>query len=80
MNISKACYSHKLVIGIDGNEANQQNRVGVGQFAYNVIDQLEKIDRNNSYTIYLKDKPLSDLPKERSGWKYLVFGPSKLWT
>lgn len=67
-------------IGIDGNEANQVNRVGVGQFAYNVIDQLEKIDRDNSYTIYLKEKPLPDLPKERVGWKYLVFGPSKLWT
>lgn len=67
-------------IGIDGNEANQVNRVGVGQFAYNVIDQLEKIDKDNSYTVYLKNKPLSDLPKERIGWKYLVFGPSKLWT
>lgn len=77
---SKACYSHKLVIGIDGNEANQGNRVGVGQFAFNVIEQLEKIDKNNSYTIYLKDRPLSDLPKERPGWKYSVFGPSKLWT
>lgn len=80
MKISKACYSHKLVIGIDGNEANQGNRVGVGQFAFNVIDQLEKIDKNNSYTIYLKERPLPDLPKERLGWKYSFFGPSKLWT
>ena len=67
-------------IGIDGNEANQENRVGVGQFAYNVINQLEKIDKDNSYIIYLKSKPLADLPKERVGWKYIVFGPSKLWT
>lgn len=69
-----------MQIGIDANEANQRNRVGVGQFAYNVIFQLEKIDKENSYLIYLKEQPLPDLPKEREGWKYLVFGPSKLWT
>ncbi len=69
-----------MKIGIDGNEANQKNRVGIGQFAYNVISQLEKLDKKNSYLIYLKDRPLPDLPIERPGWKYLVFGPSKFWT
>lgn len=69
-----------MVIGIDANEANQSNRVGVGQFAFNVISQLEKIDRKNKYIIYLKSSPLADLPKEREGWKYKVFGPGKMWT
>ena len=69
-----------MIIGIDGNEANQKNLVGIGQFAFNVISQLEKLDKENSYFIYLKDRPLPELPLERSGWKYLVFGPSKLWT
>jgi len=69
-----------MIIGIDGNEANQKNRVGVGQFAYNVVSWLEKIDKENSYVIYLKARPLPDLPKERKGWKYKIFGPSKLWT
>ena len=69
-----------MLIGIDGNEANQKNRVGIGQFAFNVISQLEKIDKKNDYLIYLKEKPKLDLPKERHGWKYLVFGPNKLWT
>lgn len=69
-----------MLIGIDGNEANQSNRVGIGQFAFNVLTQLEKIDQENSYLVYLKEQPLPDLPKERSGWKYIIFGPSKLWT
>lgn len=69
-----------MLIGIDGNEANTENRVGIGQFAYNVICQLEKIDRDNGYLVYLKDKPLGDLPPERAGWKYIIFGPQKAWT
>ncbi|RJR24532.1 glycosyltransferase family 1 protein [Candidatus Microgenomates bacterium] len=69
-----------MIIGIDANEANQKNRVGIGQFAFNVVKNLEKIDGKNSYIVYLKEPPLSDLPKEREGWKYKIFGPGKLWT
>lgn len=69
-----------MLIGVDGNEANTKNRVGIGQFAYNVICRLEQIDKENSYVIYLKAKPLADLPAERVGWKYLIFGPQKAWT
>jgi glycosyltransferase involved in cell wall biosynthesis len=69
-----------MLIGIDGNEANLENRVGIGQFAFNVVGELERIDRKNSYLVYLKEPPLPDLPKEREGWQYRVFGPSKLWT
>lgn len=69
-----------MIIGIDGNEANQKNRVGVGQFAFNVINSLEKIDKKNNYWIYLKELPNSNFPKERDNWRYLVFGPKKFWT
>ena len=69
-----------MLIGIDGNEANIKNRVGIGQFAFNVIKTLEKIDQGNSYFIYLKAPPLPDLPREREGWRYRIFGPGKLWT
>lgn len=69
-----------MYIGIDGNEANQKNRVGIGQFSFNVISQLEILGENHEFIVYLKEKPVSDFPKERIGWKYEVFGPSKLWT
>lgn len=69
-----------MIIGIDGNEANIQNKVGVGQYAFQLINHLYQIDNQNSYIIYLKDQPLSDLPKPRKNWEYRVFGPSKLWT
>jgi glycosyltransferase involved in cell wall biosynthesis len=67
-------------IGIDGNEANQRNRVGIGQFAYQILTQLHQIDQKNHYTIYLNSRPLSDLPKETKNWTYRVFGPTKFWT
>ncbi len=69
-----------MLIGIDGNEANIKNRVGIGQFAYGVISSLEKLDKQNSYLIYLKNPPVDDLPKPRKNWQYLVFGPKKYWT
>ncbi len=69
-----------MLIGIDGNEANIEKRVGVGQYAYNLLLQLYQLDTKNKYFIYLKNPPLSDLPPPRNNWQYLIFGPQKLWT
>lgn len=69
-----------MLIGIDGNEANIENKVGVGQYAHHLLLNLYKIDNKNKYIIYLKNPPLKDLPKETPNWQYRVFGPSKLWT
>ena len=69
-----------MLIGIDGNEANQKNRVGIGQFAYNVLKSISEVNKNDSFLIYLKESPLPDLPKESDRWHYRIFGPKKLWT
>lgn len=69
-----------MLIGIDGNEANVKNRVGIGQYAYNALKHLYKKDHENHYFIYLKNPPLPDLPQPSTKWHYKVFGPQKLWT
>jgi glycosyltransferase involved in cell wall biosynthesis len=69
-----------MLIGIDGNEANISYRVGVGQYAFNLLKSLHSIDKKNKYIIYLKKTPLPDFPKENKNWHYKVFGPQKLWT
>jgi glycosyltransferase involved in cell wall biosynthesis len=69
-----------MFIGIDGNEANLIKRVGVGQYAYNILTNLYLLDKTNQYFIYLKDQPLPDMPNVRNNWHYRVFGPQKLWT
>lgn len=77
-----------MIIGIDGNEANTKLRVGIGQYAYQVLrhlykSQISKIKNQKEkiiFLIYLKNKPLNDLPKETFWWRYRIFGPKKMWT
>ncbi len=70
-----------MLIGIDGNEANVTRRVGVSEFAYELINQFALIQSARpKFNIYLKDKPASDFPITNDTWKYIVFGPKKMWT
>ncbi|MEK7581071.1 MAG: glycosyltransferase family 1 protein [Patescibacteria group bacterium] len=68
-----------MLIGLDGNEANVKNRVGSGQYAYSMLAQFAK-NKSHDFIVYLKEKPLSDLPTKTSNYKYQVFGPTRLWT
>lgn len=67
-------------IGVDGNEANSKIRVGVGQYAFNLLLELNRQNINDNYFIYLKNQPQNDLPPESEHWHYRVFGPKILWT
>ncbi len=67
-------------IAIDGYEANVSERLGSSQVAFELLRNLEKIDKQNSYTIFLPESPLSDLPSEREGWRYKILKPKRLWT
>lgn len=69
-----------MIIGIDGNEANVNNRVGSNIYAFELIKWLNKIDEKNSYQIYLKEKPLDDFPKEGKRWQNRVIFPKKFST
>ena len=71
-------------IGIDANEANVKNRVGISEYAFQIILKLyefrEKGENDHAYTIYLKSIPIDSLPAEKSWWKYKVVLPKKFWT
>ena len=81
-----------MLIGIDGNEANVKNRVGVGRYAYELLRQFNQIRNpkseilnksqfsNLKFQIYLKTEPLIDLPKKTDWWQYKIVGPKKFWT
>lgn len=70
-----------MVVGIDGNEANIAKRVGVGKYAYELLTQFYKYKvLSIKYKVYLKDKPLADLPPQTDGWEYQIVGPKKFWT
>lgn len=76
-----------MLIGIDGNEANIKERVGVNVWAFEMIKHLEGlrakgqgIRADTKFVIYLSRPPLEDLPRETEYWKYRVIGPGKFWT
>jgi glycosyltransferase involved in cell wall biosynthesis len=72
-----------ISIAIDANEANVSQRVGSNAYAFEIICSLEKITRlrdDLEVTVLLATAPVSDLPKPRQGWKYLLFGPAPFWT
>jgi glycosyltransferase involved in cell wall biosynthesis len=74
-----------MKIGIDGYEANVFRRVGIGQYAYEILNHLHRLlsqqkERSIEIIVFLPASPLSDLPKETAWWHYRVTGPSKLWT
>jgi glycosyltransferase involved in cell wall biosynthesis len=70
-----------MIIGIDGNEANTEKRVGIGEYAFELIREFGKLNKKNlTFRIYLKNNPMKDFPKARKGWEYRIIGPRKLWT
>lgn len=69
-----------MLIGIDGNEANVTERVGSNVYAFELIKAIEKLDKKNEYTIYLREKKKPDLPQKREKLSYRVLPPKHLWT
>ncbi len=66
-------------IAIDGNEANTAERVGTGQYAYNILTRWAKLE-GHDFTVYLRHAPVADMPKSSATWHYRVIGPSPAWT
>jgi glycosyltransferase involved in cell wall biosynthesis len=69
-----------MIIGIDGNEANVKNRLGVGEYAFQILTELSQLKTPHQFIVYLKSPPSADLPKSSQNWQYQIFGPKKLWT
>lgn len=74
-----------MIIGIDGNEANVKNRVGVGEYSFELLKQFKKFtvqssSREIKFKIYLKNEPLEDMSEETSSWQYQIVKPGRIWT
>lgn len=78
-------------IGINGYEAvvprfgfdketGLPNRVGSGEFCFQLLDSLSKINSDNNFFIYIPISPSKDMPKENQKWKYDVIYSKKVWT
>src|SRR3990167_572866 len=82
MTMSEAL-NHKMIIGIDGNEANVENKVGVNQYGYELLWALHRLqdEWKNSIKIivYLKNQPRADMPPATSHFKYKVISGRGAW-
>jgi glycosyltransferase involved in cell wall biosynthesis len=72
-----------MIIGIDGNEANIEKRVGVNTYAYEILRNLWKLQDewkdDHKIIVYLKDTPRKDMPGETQYFKYKVIKGGSLW-
>lgn len=72
-----------MIIGIDGNEANIENRVGVNEYAFQLLWNLYKLQESeenpHNLIVYLKEKPREDLPKEKQNFKYKIISGGGMW-
>jgi glycosyltransferase involved in cell wall biosynthesis len=72
-----------MIIGIDGNEANTKEKVGVHQYAYEILwgmYKLQDIKRAGvKFVIYLKESPRKDMPKGNNYWEYKIIRGKGLW-
>ncbi|MFH0773310.1 MAG: glycosyltransferase family 1 protein [bacterium] len=68
---------NKIVIGIDGNEANVCRRVGVSVYTLNLLRYFQsQSSKNLRFIVYLRNKPQIDLPQQTEFFTYrIVWGP-----
>lgn len=72
-----------MLIGIDGNEANVEKRVGVNVYAFDLLRTLYDLapewKNKHHLIVYLRNEPLSDMPKETDFFKYKILPGRGLW-
>jgi glycosyltransferase involved in cell wall biosynthesis len=72
-----------MIVGIDGNEANVNQRVGVNTYSYELLKNLWKLQDEWKYKhkliVYLKENPRDDMPGETQYFKYKVIKGGSAW-
>jgi len=70
-----------MIIGVDGNEANVREKVGVSVYTFKHLTYFQqKANKNQRFIIFLKNPPHKDLPDETEFYKYKVVKGSFLWS
>ncbi len=72
-----------VVIGIDGNEANIEKRVGVNVYAFELLKAIWQLQKkglvNHKLIVFLKRPPLLDMPKEMQNFRYKIIWGGGAW-
>ena len=72
-----------MIIGIDGNEANVGERVGVNVYAFELLWSIWKLrkewGKKHKLIVYLKRPPLADMPKGMQNFRYRIIPGGGAW-
>lgn len=70
-----------MIIGVDGNEANVDYRVGVSNYTYQLLLYFKKkANENLQFIVFLKEKNEPDMPKENKFFRYQIIPAKFLWS
>lgn len=70
-----------MIIGIDGNEANVKELVGVSVYTLRLLESFQKrLNENLKFRVYLREKPQKHLPVESVNYTYTIVKPNFLWS
>ncbi|MDA1316669.1 MAG: glycosyltransferase family 1 protein [bacterium] len=70
-----------MIIGIDGNEANVEHKVGVSVYTQSMLEHFAKVSSTNtSFKVFLRSMPLPTMPKETPHYSYEVIKGSRMWS
>ncbi len=70
-----------MIIGVDANEANVSEKVGVSVYTLKLLEYFQKkAAKNQEFIVFLKNKPSSDLPAETEFFNYAVIHGDFLWS
>lgn len=70
-----------MIIGIDGNEANVDKKVGVSVYTFELLRYFaKKAKKDCQFIVFLKNKPRNDLPTPSRFFKYKVIKGRLLWS
>ena len=70
-----------MIIGIDGNEANVKEKVGVSVYTLKLLKYFKKkATKHQQFVVFLKSKPNKDLPEEFEFYRYAIIRGNFLWS
>jgi len=72
-----------MLVGIDGNEANVAERVGVNEYAFQILWGIYrnrgKWRQKHKFLIYLSSPPRKEMPPSEPTFKYKVLPGGRMW-
>lgn len=70
-----------MTIGIDGNEANVKEQVGVSIYTQNLLTEFrKKSNKSLLFNVYLKNEQLNTMPEDNKFFKYIIVRGRFLWS